>query len=379
MGESKVGSVVGGARVIRLGIVGSCGRGRSFRRSIELIDGLEVEAVCDTNVDKLEESRQVMGAKVAYSDYQKMLDESDVDAVIIGTPMPFHAPQSMAALKSGRHVLSEVTAAVTLEEARQLVHTVQSSAGVYMMAENYVFARPAMMVREMVRRGLFGTPYYAEGEYLHELKDLNEKTPWRRKWQTGINGVTYGTHSLGPILQWMAGDRVSSVSCAGSGRRHVDPRGEAYENEASCVMLCKTVNNALIKIRVDMLSDRPHAMNNLQLQGTDGCFESGRGTGKDMLWLKSFPGETRWKSLEEMGDEFIPEAWKKDYANAAQAGHGGGDYFELVAFRDAVTGRRPNPVDIHAAMDMTLPGLISQQSIEQGSAWLAVPDSRDWG
>ena len=42
-------------------------------------------------------------------------------------------------------------------------------------------------------------------------------------------------------------------------------------------MLCKTAKGALIKIRVDMLSDRPHAMNNHQLQGTDGAYESGRG------------------------------------------------------------------------------------------------------
>lgn len=364
--------------VIRLGVVGSAGRGSSFRRSIELIDGLEVEAVCDTNLAKLEESRQAMGAKVAYSDYQKMLDESAVNAVIIGTPMPYHASQAIAALQSGRHVLSEVTAAVSMEEARALVKAAKASSGVYMMAENYIFNRPAMMVTEMVRRGLFGTPYYAEGEYLHELKELNEKTPWRRKWQTGINGVTYGTHSLGPILQWMAGDRVVKVSCAGSGQRYIDPRGDAYENEASCVMLCKTARDALIKIRVDMLSDRPHAMRNLQLQGTQGCYESGRGIGKDSVWLKSFPKETKWKSLEEMGDEFIPEAWKKDFANAAQAGHGGGDYFELVAFRDAIAGLRENPIDIHAAMDMTLPGIISQQSIAQGGAWLEVPDSREW-
>jgi len=74
-----------------------------------------------------------------------------------------------------------------------------------MMAENYTYMLPNVIVKELVRRGLFGSVYYAEGEYIHELKGLNEITTWRRKWQTGIDGVTYGTHSLGPILQWMAG------------------------------------------------------------------------------------------------------------------------------------------------------------------------------
>ena len=80
-----------------------------------------------------------------------------------------------------------------------------------MMAENYTYIRSNVLVRELVRRGLFGTTYYAEGEYLHELKGLNEVTRWRRTWQTGVAGVTYGSHSLGPILQWMPGDRVVSV------------------------------------------------------------------------------------------------------------------------------------------------------------------------
>ena len=52
-----------------------------------------------------------------------------------------------------------------------------------MMAENYTYMQQNVMVREMVRKGLFGKSYYAEGEYIHELKGLNESTVWRRKWQ----------------------------------------------------------------------------------------------------------------------------------------------------------------------------------------------------
>ena len=39
----------------------------------------------------------------------------------------------------------------------------------------------------------------------------------------------------------------------------------------------------------------------------------------------------------------------------------------------------PPPIDIHAAMDMTLPGLVSQDLIRQGDEWLEVPSSREWG
>ena len=53
---------------------------------------------------------------------------------------------------------------------------------------------------------------------------------------------------------------------------------------------CKMKNGGLVKIRVDMLSDRPHAMNNYQLQGTNGAYESARSHGmgeKNRVWLRS--------------------------------------------------------------------------------------------
>ncbi|MEW6358592.1 MAG: Gfo/Idh/MocA family oxidoreductase [Planctomycetota bacterium] len=364
---------------INLGIVGACGRGKSFKTACEAHPQLNIHAVCDSNTEKLDEAQTNLGATEKYADYDEMLEKSDIQAVIVGTPMHFHAPMAVAALKRGLHVLSEVPAAVSIEECRALVQACKESNGVYMMAENYTYTRPNALVRELVRKGLFGETYYAEGEYLHELKGLNEITKWRRKWQTGINGVTYGTHSLGPILQWMPGDRVVSVSCAGSGHHYKDPRGDFYENEDSCVMLCRMARGGLVKIRVDMLSDRPHAMTNYSLQGVDGCYESARGFGeKNKIWLRRLSKKPAWRDLTELEAEHLPENWRTASEAAQKAGHGGGDYFEIMDFCDAITGRKPCPIGVHEAMDMTLPGLVSQQSIQQGGAWLPVSDSREW-
>ena len=365
---------------LHLGIVGACGRGASFRAACEALTTVTVHAVCDTNADKLTAARERLGAREQYTDYAEMLEKSDIDAVIIGTPMQFHVPQAVAALQRNLHVLSEVTAGVSVPECRRLVAACRKSRGIYMMAENYTYMQPNVIVRELVRRGLFGTPYYAEGEYLHELKPMNEVTVWRRKWQTGVNGITYGTHSLGPILQWMPGDRVTSVCCAGSGHHYRDARQAEYENEDSCVMLCKMASGNLVKIRVDMLSDRPHAMTNYQLQGTDGCYESARAQGeKGRIWLRARGKDANtWMFLDDLKDEFLPDFWKEGLERAKAAGHGGGDYFEVLDFVDAITGRRPCPIGIHEAMDMTLPGLVSQQSIRKGGRWRPVPDSRTW-
>ncbi len=371
---------------LNIGIVGAAGRGASFRAAFDAHPLTRIHAVCDVRQDTLQETAHTLGATEMYTDYEEMLVKSELDAVVIGTPMQFHAPQAIAALERNLHVLSEVTAGVSIDECRALVETAKRSSAVYMMAENYTYAKSNVLVKALVRQGLFGTVYYAEGEYLHELKALNEITPWRRCWQTGIDGITYGTHSLGPILQWFtaeagqAPERVVRVCCEGSGHHYRDPRGNFYENQDSCVMLGKTARGGLIKIRVDMLSERPHAMSNYTLQGTKGCYESTRGPGeRHKIWLADLCRDKEtWLDLSDLEAEYLPEIWRHPPEAALKAGHGGGDYFEVLDFINSIVTGTPCPIGIHEAMDMTLPGLVSQQSIANGGVWLDVPDSRLW-
>lgn len=364
---------------LKFGIVGACGRGASFKLALDASGEAELWAVCDTFEEGLEPARQRLGATEKYVDYLDMLQNAGLDGVIIGTPTPLHVPQSIAALEKGISVLCEVPAGVNIDECRTLTQAVRRSTATYMMAENYTYIRQNVLIREMVRKGLFGETYFAEAEYIHELKGYNEITRWRRKWQTGINGNTYPTHSLGPVLQWMPGQRVTQVACAGSGQRFADPRGDLYEQEASNLTLCRTDKGGLIKLRLDMLSERPHAMTNYQLQGMQGCYESARSHGEsDRIWIKDRCNVDQWKNLADFEDEFLPPMWKHATDLAKQAGHGGGDYFEVIDFIDSVRGRRPPEIDIDAAMDMTLPGLCSQISITQAGRWIDVPDSRSW-
>jgi predicted dehydrogenase len=308
-----------------------------------------------------------------------MLDEGGIHVLVVGTPMPLHAPQAIAALDRGIHVLSEVPAAVSIEECRDLAAAAKRSSATYMMAENYCYIRTNVLVGQLARAGLFGELYFGEGEYLHELKALNEITKWRRRWQTGINGCTYPTHSLGPLLQWF-GRRVVSVCCFGTGHHYRDPRGDAYENEDSTHTACRLEGGGLANLRLDMLSNRPHQMAYYSLQGTQGCYEAPRGAGDShKVWLQerhSDPNE--WHPLSEFEEEFLPEEWLHPSEAALRSGHWSGDYMVAADFLRALRSGGPPPIGLHSALDMTLPGLVSQQSIAQGSVWLDVPDSRDW-
>ena len=359
---------------LKVGIVGAP-RGQSFIRSFQAIEETDVIAICDLKIDVVEEVASQFNIGQKYTDFEKMV-QSDLDIVVVSTPMPLHAPQSTLALQEGKHVISEVPAATDLQQCWELVKSVENSKKKYMMAENYVYTKPNILIRELAMQGLFGDIYFGEGQYLHELKSLNEITKWRRKWQTGRNGCTYSTHSLGPVLQWFE-DRVCTVSCFGSGHHYEDSEGKQYENEDTISMICKTTRGGLVEIRVDMLSDRPALGQYYSLQGTKGCYEAARGLGdQPKIWLAEHSDQIAWQSLSDFEEQYMPKIWRNPSMEALQAGHGGGDYLEVREFVDSIINDTKSPIDIYESLDMTVPGLVSEVSINRESIPVEVPDFR---
>ncbi|MBC7527872.1 MAG: Gfo/Idh/MocA family oxidoreductase, partial [Chthonomonadaceae bacterium] len=157
------------SNALKIGIVGK--RGLSFLSGLRSLAGVEVLAFCEQNPQTLQTEADKHGIPQRFAEYTAMLDK--VDAVVVATPMPLHVPQSVLALGAGKHVLSEVTAAVSIDECWQLLDAVKSSGKTYFFAENYCFLEPNVLIGELVKKGLFGDLYFGEGEYLHEVRALH--------------------------------------------------------------------------------------------------------------------------------------------------------------------------------------------------------------
>ncbi len=361
---------------LRVGIAGAP-RGITFAPTFDGLAETEVVAFCDRDQDVLERAGHETGVPLLFADYDEMLERARLDLVVVATPMPLHVPQSVAALERGIHVLSEVPAATDLEQCWQLVKTARASRARYMMAENYCYMRESVLVKAMAEAGLFGEIYYGEGAYVHELKELHEVTPWRRFWQVGLDGNTYPTHSLGPLLQWMR-TRVTTVSCMGSGHHYRDSRGQPYRNQDTTTMLCRLANGGMLTLRLDLVSERPSNGTHYALQGTKGAYLSPRRDEEEpLVWLLGRSLEKEgWEELWDYEQELLPEPWRHPSEEAQRAGHGGGDYFEVRDFVDSVLGGTPPPIDVYDAMDFTAPGLVSRESLRRGGIPLPVPDFR---
>jgi hypothetical protein len=95
------------------------------------------------------------------------------------------------------------------------------------------------------------------------------------------------------------------------------------------------------------------------------------------VWLAdTCPDRNTWLPLADFEAEFLPEMWRNPPEEAVRAGHGGGDYFEVRDFVDSILHDTEPPIGVYEALDFTIPGLVSKESIHRGGAALPVPNFR---
>lgn len=356
---------------LRVGISGAS-RGSGYIFAIRSAVGRAVlHAVHDPIAENRQRFASEYGAGHEVETFEELVERCDI--VIVASPQQHHAPQAAYALQHGRHVLSEVPAVVSAEQANTLLEAARQSKSVYMLSENYCYTRENLVVSGMVRAGLFGELYYGESEYVHEMKDFHTTpagTPtWRYHWQVGRNAHTYPTHSLGPLLTWFD-DRITAVSCIGTGR-HTDPE---HPIDDTVVLSARTHKGALLKVRLDLLSNRPGLLDFYALQGTGGAYEAARAKGQSpRVYIEGTSKHDAWESLDAFTADFLPER----YAIPPEgAGHWGADAWPFLDFLTAVETSTTPPLDIYRALEMSLPTIASEQSIAQNGAWIHVPDPR---
>ncbi len=364
--------------MIKIGIAGC--RGLSVLQGLGDIPDVKVAAMCDLDEKHLGDAAERIGDPEVkkYRVFDDMI-ESDIDAVIIATPMQCHVPQAIAALEAGKHVMSEVTAGVSMDELFWLCECVEKYGKIYMYAENYIYTPTVQLVRSMVEKGMFGEPYYAEGMYLHNclslLKYADGKTSWRSYWQMGKRGNFYPTHSIGPVMQWFPGDRITEISTFSPGVWN----DKGVKQDSGTTTMCRTEKGKLLNIRTDCTSPRPHNMDYYQLQGTKGFFRSAQhGDDKNLVSFVQngdMAGPMSYEELTKYSD-LLPDRFKYATESQKKAGHGGGDYFIVEDFINAIrTGVQPE-LDVYKACEWTAVGLLSALSVVNGGRTMQVPHFR---
>ena len=177
-----------------------------------------MHAICQRTEAKLVAIGESFGIQKRYNRFEDVLADPEVDFVHINTPIPDHAPQSIAALKAGKHVMCTVPMATTIAECEEIVDLVKQTGLKYMMAETVVYSREFLFVRELFLNGELGKVQFLQASHQQDMDG------WPDYWP-GLPPMYYATHCVGPCLA-LTRSEAESVSCFGSGtiRQELIPR-----------------------------------------------------------------------------------------------------------------------------------------------------------
>lgn len=303
----------------------------------------------------------------------------------MATPIDMHAQTVIDALEAGKHVLSEVIVATTIDDIYRIGEALKKSGKKYMMAENYCYIRPLLIVENLIKSGRMGEIYYAESDYLKDFQEYNPNFPniggWRQKTYFGRKGHPYITHSLGPLLHIM-NEKIKTVSAMAA--------GHSFDMEAdnTCTLMMETNKGHIIRLRSSFVSPRPVQVTYYSFQGDNGCYQAPQGpTDFHKVYINgecprgewNSPGS--WKNVYDF-EYAVDDAWKNHWNIEDYRGKLDNDTYELFdsgallmleRFADCVLNDKPVPVSFEDAANWTAAGLISADSVNNGSKPLDVP------
>jgi predicted dehydrogenase len=344
-------------------------RGSDLARLFHAHDDVEIVAGCDFDQRRLDTFTTYFPQARLFQDYDDLLAE-DFEILILASYCPNHGPDAVKALQAGKHVYSEVTAFHTLGEGVALVEAVEATGRLYMLAENFCYLREILEMQRLFREGELGEFLYGECEYVHDIRNLMVRNAdGSYHWRAWLPPFYYNTHSLGPMLQ-------------ATGARPVSVIGQAVESKIAgcpnpfdfCASFVRLDNGGLVRVLLSFSAVREPSSIWYCVYGTQGEAESDRwqtvwGVSDISVYKEHDPQAEFYHTYRPKFTAYAKEA--------TRAGHGGGDFYAVFFFLEALRSNTSPPIDVYRACDFTLPGILAYRSSVEGGKCLEVPDFRD--
>ncbi len=170
------------SRLLRVGVLG-CGPISQFAHfeAYRKARNATLYAICDAAEDLVERMAAVHDPQITYTDYEAMLADPEVEAVIVGVADQFHVSAAIKALEAGKHVLVEKPMGVSVEECEQLRERVRASGLVLQVGTEKRFdpgiAFAHRFIREEMGEMLALKAWYCDSVYRYAMTDTLQPIP----------------------------------------------------------------------------------------------------------------------------------------------------------------------------------------------------------
>lgn len=199
-----------GVGVVGLGFVGAGAHLHAFRT----LKNANLAAVCDLNEETLEKRARRHNVAAKYTDYEKMLRDENVDAVVVSVPTDYHAQITIAALQAGKHVICEMPFAPTMDAVDEMLAVAKASGKILMPSLNFRFTPNYVKAKELIDAGQLGSPKAIMYREWIPAGDLAAQWPpgswvWNLE-KTGGPLFTLAVWSI-DLMRWLTNSDFESV------------------------------------------------------------------------------------------------------------------------------------------------------------------------
>lgn len=394
---------------VRVAFIGLGSRGSEAVRRFMYLEGIEVVAICDINKDFVAKTQELLAENnkakalefTGKEDWKKVCELENVDLIYNCTHWALHTPIAVYAMEHGKHVALEVPAAMSIEECWKLVDTAEKTRRHCMMLENCCYDFFEMATLNMAQQGVLGEIVHVEGAYIHDLRELNFKSPedggyqgmWRLQYNADNKANVYPTHGLGPVCQALnihRGDKMNylvSMSSDQFGMKEYaknkfgeksDYAKRTYEQGDMNTTIIKTEKGKTIMIQHDVTSPRPYNRIHM-LSGTKGFVQK-----YPVQGIALEPNAHEFlseKEMEKMLKKYEHPIVKEVGEKAKEVGgHGGMDFIMDYRLIYCLRNGLPLDQDVYDAAEWSSLVELTEMSVRKGSVPVEVPDFTrgDW-
>lgn len=165
----------------RIAVIGTGIMGRGAVMIWQRHPGVEVTAVCDTDIEKARKVAGELGIPRFYGNHRELLDKEQVDAIHVNTPDWSHRDPVIDSLNAGKHVLVEKPMTTDLAEADEIVRTVERTGLVMQVSFNHRWLSVYHKVYSDIQKGSIGECLLGFAKKNNPILIPTEWLPWSGK------------------------------------------------------------------------------------------------------------------------------------------------------------------------------------------------------
>lgn len=172
--------------------------------TFRVLQGGRLVATMDIDVERAKHAREKLDARRWYTDFDKVLEDDEVEAVILVSPGWCHESQTVAAAKAGKHVLCEKPMARTIDECDTMIEACKRARVTLMIGHMKRFNRAFRKVHEMIRNGDIGEVFAVRGLWDEPARMLGTDATFRSDSRSlGGHWHDHGAHMSDLACWWL--------------------------------------------------------------------------------------------------------------------------------------------------------------------------------